>query len=117
LVLQILLILVICFVTAAIAIEIRAWLVGARMITRYQKAYRICAAVMMDIVLLMVLFGPTVRAKRDPLFEISYWGITIMLSFLLVFVAMLDVRTALISYREGRGQAFKKVFGQERPEQ
>ncbi len=104
-------------VTAAIIFEARAWTHGTRMVTRRQKLYRVLAAGMMDVILALVIVGPVVHARTNPYFEIGYWGATTMLSFLLIFVALLDVRAGLVNYRESRREAFHGAFGEERQEE
>lgn len=114
---QILIIATMAVVTVAICIEITAWIRGTRLITSRQKLYRVTAAAMMDAVLVMVLFDGAVHAKHNPYFELSYWGTAIVISFLLVVVALLDVRVALQTFSDRRKDIFQSSFGDERREE
>ena len=107
----------IAVVAAAIGIEIRSWLKGTRLISKYQKGYRLAAALVLEAVLFMILFGGAVAARHNPLLVICYWTAAMALSFALVALALLDVRATLASYTEHRKEMFKGLLDEERREE
>lgn len=103
-------------IALGLALEIRGWVRGSKLISRQQKIYRVAAAAMLSTVLLMMLYSPAVHARKDPLFEIIYLGSLTMIGALIVVIALLDVKATLISYREQRREIFQGVFRRERRE-
>jgi len=101
----------------ALGFEIRSWRKGIRLATRSQKGYRIVAAVVLEAALVMIFFAKTIATRDDPVLELSYWSIVLMLLFVLVAVALLDVRATLVTYRHHRREMLDNLLGEERREQ
>lgn len=98
----------------AIAAEIYGWHKGTRQATRQQKVYRVGAAVTLEGLLLMFLFGNQVAARHDPIFAICYWSIAFLLASVLVAAALLDVRESLAAYGAQRVEILRELLGREK---
>ncbi len=94
-------------------IEVRAWTRGTRPMGRLQKRIRITGAFALEAVLVMVFFRHAVAARLDPLFEIFYWGVALVLAFLVVALVLLDVRATLMAYQSTRQEMLRRLLGRE----
>jgi hypothetical protein len=94
----------------ALTVEVHSWRRGTSPATKRQRIFRVIEAILLESVLLMVLFGRSMPAKSNPLFQIYFWGTAFMLAVILVAVAMLDVREGLVVFRESRREAFRGLF-------
>jgi len=108
--LRIVLSLAILVVAAALVLEMRSWRKGTRLVARHQKGYRLAAALMLIAALLMILFGQPAARLKDPLLQISYWVVVLVLLFSLVAVVLLDVRATLVAYRSYRREMFADLL-------
>jgi hypothetical protein len=100
-------------VAVAITVEIRAWLVGARLVSKLQKIYRVVAAAMIEIIFLMVLFLNDIVHSGHLFAAVCYLSATVALGFGLLFVALLDFRETLSVYRRRRTEAYRDLLGEE----
>lgn len=103
----------IAVVAIAITAEVFCWIKGSRLVGRAQKAYRLSAAVALEALLSMFLFSKSI-AGRDPLFQISYWGIATALTFTLVALGLLDVKATIVAFRDQRRELFSDLIGKEK---
>ena len=113
-VLRVLLSLISMTVAVALIVEVNKWRKNTRLVSRKQKVFRLLAGFMIETVLLMIIFSEQALAGKDPLFQISYYSIAMMLSFLLVGIALLDIKEGLLLYREDRRSMFRKLIDNER---
>jgi len=107
---RVLLIIAIAIVALAIAVEVFGWLRGTRLTTKRQKFYRLTAALMLEAIFLMAIFGKSLASRNDPILEIGYWGIVIILSFIILILALLDVREMLALYRQHRSELLASLL-------
>ena len=100
--------LAILIVLAVITNEIRCFRLGRRRITRGQMRLRVIAAALMVVVLGMWFAGSFVLPDRDDAallsrhdkaVVLSYWSLCIGLTFVLIVLALADVRVCLQTYR------------------
>lgn len=109
---------VVCVVIAAtaiaISIEIRSWLRGRRTISKPQKIYRLAAAIVLETVLTMILISSAITSHKGTVFIISYWTAALAFSFVLVVLALLDVRATLAGYMEQRKEIYKSLISKAR---
>ncbi|MCC6484113.1 MAG: hypothetical protein IT209_04625 [Armatimonadetes bacterium] len=97
--LRILLVLAFAAILAALVTEVvrrrnpRRSLVGQQ-----QIKLRVLIAVLFLMLIGMILAGTYFIADMDPLVQILYWSLCLFLAFLIMIVAILDVRGVLINY-------------------
>ena len=112
-IIRVILLIAIAVVALAIVVEVSGWLRGTRLATRRQKFYRLTAALMLEVLLLMAVFGKSLASRNDPIREIDYWGIAILLTFAILLLALLDVREMLVIYRQRRSELLATlIYGQ-----
>ena len=111
---RIILIAIIAIVPLAIIFEIRGWRNGTRNISKYQKGYRLATAVVLEALFIMVLFSDAFISKKNPLLAIEYWTIAIALAFILIALALLDIRATLASYLDRRREVLAGLLNEKR---
>ena len=67
-------------------------------------------SVILEILLLMFLFRDQVSALKKPLFEICYWLSAFVLLFILIVIALLDVREGLKTYATYKRNMLKDLI-------
>ncbi|MEN6372053.1 MAG: hypothetical protein ABFD64_08575 [Armatimonadota bacterium] len=103
----------IAVIAIAILAEVRRWIKGSRLISKSQKAYRLSAAISLEALLLMFLFGKSISGC-NPLFQISYWSTATALTFIVVVLGLLDVKATLVTFQEQRREMFSDLIGREK---
>ncbi len=104
----------IVIIAVAIIVEVRSWFRGTRIITRHQKTYRLTAAFVLEIILLMILLGKTITTGRGVVVGLSYWTAAMALAFLLIALALLDVKATLSAYTETRRDMYRGLMGEDK---
>jgi hypothetical protein len=111
---KILLSLAIIGVLVGIIYEVRGFKQGRRRITKGQLQLRIITATLLVIILGMALAGSVVLpnqgadfaslTRHEKAIVLSYWCLCIGLSFLVVVLALADLRACLRTYAAQRGE-------------
>ena len=111
-----LLALAIMAIAAGIAYEIRSFNLGKRRITRGQMRLRVLTAVLLAAIIGMVFAGSFVLpgrgkdfaslARHDKAVTLSYWSFCLGLSFLVIVLALADLRACLKTYAAQREELF-----------
>ncbi|MEN6520170.1 MAG: hypothetical protein ABFD46_03335 [Armatimonadota bacterium] len=103
----------IAVIAIALLAEVLRWMNGSRLISRTQKAYRLFAAISLEALLLMFLFGKSISGC-NPLFQISYWCTATALAFIVVTLGLLDVKATLVTFQQQRREMFSDLIGREK---
>ncbi|HOK55256.1 MAG TPA: hypothetical protein PLU88_12655 [Armatimonadota bacterium] len=104
----------IVIVALLVILEIRGWLNGTRQMSKAQKVYRLSAGLVLETILVMILLGRTILAGLSPVTQITYWTAAMALTFMLIVIALLDVRATLLYYTERRRESFRDLISEER---
>ncbi|GEM_PF-1168098 len=78
----------------------------AALISPSQFWIRVAAALVMILELVLILAGTYLLAGASPLLQIFYWTGCLILAFLLIVLAILDVRGLLVNYLVERRRIF-----------
>lgn len=95
------------------ALEFRGWLRGAKTVLKQQKVYRVTAAIVLETVMAMILFGPKALGVHNLLLAAGFWASTLALSFGLVVIALLDMKATLGSYQTRRSEILQQFIDEE----
>jgi len=111
---KVLLALAIIGIAVGIAYEIRSFNLGKRRITRGQLRLRVFTATLLAVIVGMALAGSFVLPghgkdfaslpKHDKVVTLSYWSLCLGLSFLVIVLALADLRACLKTYASQRGE-------------
>jgi len=80
------------------AAEVRRWRAIGSVIGPRQRLLRTCLIVVMELLFAMILVGPWVTLRRDPLTELIYWTVCVVVALVVVVAALLDLREVLHGY-------------------
>lgn len=70
----------------------------ATLVSARQFWIRVTAAVVMIVELVLIIAGTYILPGTSPLLQIFYWTGCLILAFLLIILAILDVRGILVNY-------------------
>ncbi len=74
------------------AVEINRWRWMGDVVSRKQRVLRALLVLLVEVLLLMVFFGPVVTAHGSRLRELVYWDCCVLVGLAVVVLAVLDVR-------------------------
>ncbi|MDH7602028.1 MAG: hypothetical protein QHI38_07760, partial [Armatimonadota bacterium] len=80
------------------AVEVRRWRSLGRFVGKWQKTIRTSLIVLIEILFLLMLFGPHVAAKRSPVAALVYWGVCVAVAFVVLILAAVDLKYVLKGY-------------------
>ena len=113
---KVLLALAIIGIAAGIAYEIRGFRLGKWRITRGQLRLRVFTAALLAVIVGMALAGSfvlpghgkdfTSLPRHDKVVTLSYWSFCLGLSFLVIVLALADLRACLRTYAAQREELF-----------
>ncbi|MHB0913006.1 MAG: hypothetical protein ACYC2Y_06130 [Armatimonadota bacterium] len=90
-----------------LAREIRSW--HARRVSRRQRILRVAMAVLMIAILAMTALGSPWPAGENLMATLSYWTAVIGLSFLLVVLALFDMKEIFARYASERRALLHRI--------
>ena len=108
-ILRVILIACILAVIAILSMEIRGWIAGTTIRTRFQKALRIASASLMIAIPVMVLVGDTWVWRYGPLAVMVYWITCFVLAVMLIIIALFDLREIGFVYGEERKRILQNL--------
>ena len=113
---KVLLALALLAIFAGIKYEIRGFRLGKRRITRGQMRLRVFTAALLAVIIGMAFAGSFVLPgqdkdfaslpKHDKAVTLSYWSFCLGLSFLVIVLALADLRACLKTYAAQREELF-----------
>lgn len=87
---------------AFLAIEIRSWSAGTKILARRQKALRVTSALLMITLMTMILVGDSWLAPYNPFVTVAYWTVCFGLAVGLLLLALLDFKEVGLGYGKER---------------
>lgn len=94
-------------------LEVRGWKTGARQINRRQKVYRIAAAVVVEVIIIMVFLHIQSAKTPGAIAELRYWSVVTAFVLALPALALLDIRETLVAYRARRKDVLRSLIDEE----
>ena len=94
--------------------EIVKWRSIGTIISRKQRILRVILIVLIETLFAMMLLGPMVTRKGNPIAALVYWFVCAMLCLAVVVLAMVDLREVLRGYVALNRRMFGDLSG--RPE-
>lgn len=94
---------------AFLAVEIRGWSAGTKILTGRQKALRVASALLMIALMVMVLVGDRWLAPYDPLITVAYWTVCFGLAVGLLLLALLDFKEVGLGYGKERKRILRNL--------
>ncbi len=88
----------ILFTGTLFLIEVRRWRSLGRFVGKWQKTIRTSLIVLVELLFLLMLLGPYVASKRNPVAALIYWAVCVVLAFIVLVLAALDLKYVLKGY-------------------
>jgi hypothetical protein len=98
-------------------VEIRRWRLMGPLMTRGQKILRVLLILFIEALFVLMLVGPVVTARKDPLTSLLYWTACLVLGLTVIVLALLDLRTVMRQYARLSRQMFRDLKEGDRREQ
>jgi len=80
---------------------------------RKQRILRALLVLLIETLFLMVFFGPMVTAHKDPLSQLIYWCVCVLVGLVVIVLAVLDLRELIIGFPAVHRQMFLDVMKKE----
>ena len=96
-------------------VEVRKWRLLGPIMTRGQRILRVMLIVFIESLFVMMLIGPSVTGRHDPITSLFYWTVCLVLGLVVIVLALLDLRTVVNQYARLNRQMFRDLSA--RPQQ
>lgn len=90
-------------------LEVRKWRQMGAVMTRGQRILRVLLIVTIEALFVMMIIGPSVTGRKDPITSLVYWSGCLVLGFIVVVLALLDVRGVVGQYARLNRQMFREL--------
>lgn len=78
--------------------ELRRWKQLGSVIGRGQRALRVCLITLVEALFVMMYLGPWITDRRDPLAELLYWTVCLLLGLAVIVLALVEMREVTRAY-------------------
>lgn len=99
------------------ALEVRRWRLAGPMITRGQKILRVVLILFVEILFVMMLVGPAVTSRKNPMAALLFWTVCLVLGLTVIALALLDLRMVVRQYARTSREMSRDLRGGDRREQ
>ncbi|NLN75617.1 MAG: hypothetical protein GX139_04860 [Armatimonadetes bacterium] len=89
--------------------ELRKWRSIGRIMTRGQRILRVMLILCVEALFVMMLVGPHVTSRKDPVGSLLYWTICLILGIVVAALALLDLKTILGQYSQLNRQLLEQL--------
>jgi len=103
-------------VATLFAVEARRWRLLGPIMGRGQRILRVLLIVFIEALFAMMLVGPAVTSRKDPMVSLLYWTACVILGLTVVVLALLDLRAVIRQYARLNRQIFRDLKGNDRRE-
>lgn len=90
--------------------EVRRWRFLGRILDRKHQLLRVWLVVLIEVLFAMMYIGPWITNRKDPITELLYWTVCILVGFVVVVFALLDLRGVAREYSSFN----RRMFGNQR---
>ncbi len=91
--------------------EVRRWRSLDRVIGRRQKWIRICLIVLIEGLFALMVAGPWVTTRREPVTALVYWSVCVILALAVMILAVVDLRCVMRGYASLTREMFSDLRG------
>ena len=88
-------------------VEARRWRAVDSIIGRRQRILRMWLVVLIEALFAMMIVGPMVTSRKQPVTALVYWTMCIVLGFAVVVLALLDLREVAKGYARMSRRMFR----------
>lgn len=96
-------------IAALFVIEVRRWRSIGRIMGRWQRTLRVVLILCVEALFVMMIIGPVVTDKRDPIGSLMYWTICLILGLAVVVLTLLDLKIVAGQYARLSKQIFQDL--------
>lgn len=96
--------------------EVRKWRQLGSVMGRGQRIMRVLLIVFVEALFAMMIIGPGVTSRKDPLTSLLYWMACLILGLVVVVLALLDWYMVARQYARLNRQIFRDLKGDDRRE-
>jgi len=100
-------------IAAFFVLEARRWRSPDSLIGRRQRVLRIILMVIIETLLAMMVLGPWVTSRKDPIAAVIYWSICVVLSMAVVILTLVDLREVFKGYARASRGIYRDLPGEE----
>ncbi len=92
-------------------LDVRRWYAQRSVVTKQQRGLRIALIVLVEALFAMMIVGPMITTKNDPIGSLIYWLICLILGFAIVVLALFDLKAVAGQYVQLNRQMFRDLRG------
>jgi len=85
-------------IAAIFVLEARRWSSLESVIGRRQRILRIALLLIIEALLAMMVMGPWVTSRKDPIAALIYWSMCVVLGLAVVILTLVDLREVFKGY-------------------
>lgn len=96
--------------------EVLQWRALGSVLSRRQRILRVFSMLSIEALFVMMLIGPVVTQRKDPIGSLVYWMVCLVVGLAVVALVLLDVRGIAGQYARLNRQIFRDLRGDDRRE-
>ena len=100
-------------IAAFFVLEARRWRAPDSLIGGRQRILRIVLMVIIESLLAMMVLGPWVTSRKDPIAAVIYWSICVVLGMAVVILTLVDLREVFKGYARASRGIYRDLPGEE----
>ncbi|MFQ3548910.1 MAG: hypothetical protein SNJ70_04100 [Armatimonadota bacterium] len=90
-------------------LEIKRWNQLKNVLEPRQRYTRIALILLIQLLFLLIIFGPLITGQDNPLRSLIYWSVCVLIALVVVVVAAIDLRYVLRSVRRIASITFQET--------
>ena len=94
-------------------IEVRRWSSVDAIIGRRQRILRIWLVVLIEVLFVMMIIGPSIASRKDPVFALIYWTVCVVIGLTVVVLTLFDLREVVRGYGRASRRMFRDLRGED----
>lgn len=98
-------------IAALFVLEARRWRVLESVLGRRQRILRIFLFAIIEALLAMMVVGPWVTSRKDPIAALIYWSICVVLGMAVVILTLVDLREVFKGYARMNRDIYRDLSG------
>lgn len=87
-------------------IEVRRWRILGHILDRKHQLLRIWLVILIEILFAMMYISPWITGKKDPITQLLYWTVCILIGFIVIMLALFDLLRVAKEYNSFNRRMF-----------